>query len=97
MTIMVNTKALSLAVGTTFALMMALQALVAYVVGVNVQIPNVNYSIETGSAILGFIVGLIVAFLFGAIFGAIGGGIYNKLVKGQTVTRIREEKYSFQV
>lgn len=94
---MVNTKALSLAVGTTFALMMALQALIAYVVGVNVQIANVNYSIDTGSAILGFIVGLIVAFLYGVILGAIGGGIYNKLVKDQVVTRVREERYSFQV
>ena len=79
---MLNTKALSLATGTTFALMMLLQLLLAWIVGANViALPNADVNIGAGTAFAATILGLIVSFIYGAILGAIGGGIYNSIAR----------------
>lgn len=80
---MLNTKALSLATGITFALMALLQAIITFVVGANiVALPNVpDVAVDAGTAVAATIVGVIVAFIYGAILGAIGGGIYNSIAR----------------
>lgn len=93
---MLNTKALSLAVGSTFAIMVLLQAILAYVVGVNIQIPNVSVPVDAGTAFATIILATIFAFVYGAILGAVAGGIYNATVKKELGVESEEEILSYQ-
>ena len=69
--------------GTTFALMVLLQAVIGWIVGANiVALPNVpDVNIDAGTAFAATILGLVAAFVYGAILGAIGGAIYNSIAR----------------
>lgn len=74
----VNVKALSLAVGTAFAVMTLILSIIFG--GTVAALVNVPETWQGGGAVAAAIVAVIAAFLEGVIMGAIAGWVYNASV-----------------